>query len=236
MTKGRDNTAESLGDVLELLRLRRQKGMLSVERMQGGRFEEGEIYFQGGQPVYARTGQMVGQEALTWLLSWHQVYFRFVVDQPLPMANISGSVAPANPTVSANRNVPVAISAVPLRLPQINTHGSLPATPRMPQAGMPGTGTSNGSRGVPAHTSASLTPLVPLDVSSVTPGLEGLTPRKVDKERDVLSLPLTRPQRSIYLLVDGHRTVTDLARCTRKSLQEIERLLSELQHRGLIAV
>jgi Domain of unknown function (DUF4388) len=234
MTKGRDNTAESLGDVLELVRLRRQNGMLSVERMQAGRFEEGEIYFQGGQPVYARTGQMVGQEALTWLLSWHQVYFRFVVDQPLPIANISGSVAPASPTVSANRNVPVAINAVPLRLPQIKTHGSLPTTPRMPQGGMPGT--SSGSRGVPADTSASLTPLIPLDVSSVTPGLELLTPHKVDKERDVLSLPLTRPQRSIYLLVDGHRTVTDLARCTRKSLQEIERLLSELQDRGLIAV
>ena len=52
----------------------------------------------------------------------------------------------------------------------------------------------------------------------------------------MLSLPLTRPQRSIYFLVDGHRTVSDLARCTRKSIQEIERLLSELQDRGLVAV
>src|SRR5436853_4550778 len=100
MTKGRDNTAESLGDVLELLRLRRQNGMLSVERVQGGRFEEGEIYFQGGQFVYACTGQMVGQEALTWLLGWQRVYFKFVVDQPLPLSDISASVAPVSNTVS----------------------------------------------------------------------------------------------------------------------------------------
>jgi DNA-binding Lrp family transcriptional regulator len=51
-----------------------------------------------------------------------------------------------------------------------------------------------------------------------------------------MELPLTRPQRSIYLLIDGRRTVADLARCTRKSLQEVERLLSELRERGLIAI
>ena len=72
--------------------------------------------------------------------------------------------------------------------------------------------------------------------ASGTPGLEWLVPQKLGKDRDVLSLPLTRPQRSIYMLVDGRRTVSDLSRCTRKSLQEIERLLSELRERGLISV
>ena len=85
MTKGRDNAAESLSDVLELVRIRRQSGSLSIERFQGGRFEEGEIYFQGGQPTYARTGNMSGQEALTWMLNWHQVFFTFIVeDQRAP--------------------------------------------------------------------------------------------------------------------------------------------------------
>ena len=69
-----------------------------------------------------------------------------------------------------------------------------------------------------------------------TPGLEWLVPQKMGKERDVLSLPLTRPQRSIYLLVDGRRTISDLSRCTRKSMQEIERLLSELREQGLVSI
>ena len=64
MIKGRDNAAESLADVLELVRMRRQSGLLSVERMQASRFEEGEIYLQAGQPTYAHTGQLLGQEAL----------------------------------------------------------------------------------------------------------------------------------------------------------------------------
>ena len=75
-----------------------------------------------------------------------------------------------------------------------------------------------------------------LNASPATPGLEWLVPQKVGGERDVLSLPLTRPQRSIYLLVDGRRTISDLSRCTRKSVQEIERLLTELREQDLISI
>src|SRR5436190_23378329 len=84
MIKGRDNTAENLADVLELVRMRRQSGLLSVERIQASRFEEGEIYLQAGQPTYAHTGQLLGQEALLRMLSWRQVYFTFLGDQPIP--------------------------------------------------------------------------------------------------------------------------------------------------------
>ena len=61
MSKGRDIMADSLSNVLELARLRRQSGLLSVEHAQGGRIEEGEIYFQDGQLVYARVGRLTGQ-------------------------------------------------------------------------------------------------------------------------------------------------------------------------------
>jgi hypothetical protein len=74
------------------------------------------------------------------------------------------------------------------------------------------------------------------DVTSGTPGLEWLVPQKMGIEKDVMSLPLTRPQRSIYMLVDGHRTISDLSRCTRKNFQEIERLLTELREQGLISI
>lgn len=165
MIKGRDNAAESLAHVLELVRMRRQSGLLSVGHMQENRFEEGEIYFQAGQTTYARTGQLLGQEALLRMLSWRQVYFTFLAEQTRP----------------------------PVNIPSANSNGS-------------------------------------------TPGLEWVVPRKLGKERDVLSLPLTRPQRSIYMLVDGHRTVADLSRCIRKSVPEVERLLSELQERGLVSI
>ncbi len=71
--------------------------------------------------------------------------------------------------------------------------------------------------------------------SSYKPGLEWLVPRRLSNDLSVLSL-LSRRQRSVYLLVDGRRTVADLARCTKKSVQEIERILIELQEQGLVAI
>jgi hypothetical protein len=245
MAKGWDNAAESLGDVLELIRARRQSGLLSVERMQSGRFEEGEIYFQNGLPVFASSDQMSGQEAVAWLLSWRNVNFAFSADAPRNAANIpaaktaaEGTTTPANPVsarrspassnpaLHANRTPPPIIAATPPRSPTATPEGVLnDGATRAPAA-----------PAQPSQPSQPSYPQIPAANSSATPGLEWLTPQKVGGDRDVLSLPLTRPQRSIYLLVDGRRTVADLSRCTRKSIQEIERLLSELQEHGLVAI
>jgi hypothetical protein len=243
MAKGRENAAESLGDVLEVIRARRQSGLLSVERMQAGRFEEGEIYFQNGLPVFASSGQMSGQEALVWLLSWHNVHFAFSSEAPRNAANIpaaktaaEGTAIPTNPVsgpASARRSV---ASPNPVLNANRTSSPNIDATPpRSPTATPPG-GLNEGATQAPAAPAQPPHPQIPTSNSIATPGLEWLTPQKVGGDRDVLTLPLTRPQRSIYLLIDGRRTLADLSRCTRKSVQEIERLLSELQEHGLIAV
>jgi len=47
-------------------------------------------------------------------------------------------------------------------------------------------------------------------------------------------MQLTRRQRLIYFLVDGSRTVADLARTSNKTVLEVELVLSELQEMGLV--
>ncbi len=103
MAKGK---AEALDDILELARLRRQSGMLTLEHTQGGRVEEGEVFLQAGQPVYARVGQLVGQHALNWLQSWHNIYFSIGTEE-----SVQAVATP--PAVNSNRAV-----AVPAPLPQ----------------------------------------------------------------------------------------------------------------------
>ncbi len=213
MTKARDIAAENVSDVVELIRMRRQSGLLSIERIQDGLFEEGEIFFQNGQPIFAHQGQTTGTEALSRMLNWHHIYFAFLTDSPQPAANI-----PASIRTRAN----VAIATDP-RSQSVNPFWLKPDTASPFESR-----SREDGAGVNAQTSSSL--------SSNIPGLEWLVPQKLGNDRNVLSLPLTRPQRSIYLLIDGKRTVSDLARCTRKSFQEIERLLSELQERGLISI
>jgi hypothetical protein len=110
MAKGRDITAENLNEVLELARLRRQSGLLSVEHSQGGRLEEGEIFFQDGRPIYARVGQLVGQDAVNWLLTWRNVRFAFITDAPRPPANIAPITGPVT---------------TPSRIPRLNANNSI---------------------------------------------------------------------------------------------------------------
>ncbi len=63
---------------------------------------------------------------------------------------------------------------------------------------------------------------------------EPLIPRKTESERSVRSLPLTRHQRLVYFLIDGQRTMTDLSRCTGRTPREVEAIVRELYHIGLI--
>ncbi len=124
MINGRNNEAESLRDILALIRVRKQSGLLSVEHYSGHRYEEGEILIQGGYPTHAHTGQLTGQDALAYLLGWHQVYFTFLADEKRLPANISVTT-PAN-----NRNaIGVGASVIPLTpgSPQVNTTENVPA-------------------------------------------------------------------------------------------------------------
>ena len=223
MINGRNNEAESLRDILALIRMRKQSGLLSVEHYSGLRFEEGEILIQDGQPTHAHSGQLTGQDALMFLLGWHQVYFTFLADQRQQPASISARTSANNRNASS-----VGTSVIPFtsKPPQVNTtENDLAIATKLPLAKLNGDTTSVGIND-PMYRPG----------DPITPALEWLVPQKLETEHDILSLPLTRPQRSIYLLVDGHRTVADLSRCTRRSMQEIERLLIELQEQGLIAI
>jgi hypothetical protein len=224
MTRGKDNVAESLGDLLEPLRSRRSSGLLSLERLENGRFEEGEVYFHLGQPTYARAGNVVGQEAFTRLLSWRRFYFNFSANAS-PAHHTPAGVAPVTP----RGEPPAAPVTRPLSPPPEPLQTASTATPASPSTTISPANLRVLGTGDPELLRTSLRD--GLDI----PGIEMLVPRKSSTDRNVLALPLTRPQRSLYLLIDGRRTIADLARTMRKGVQEIERLLSELLEKDLIA-
>lgn len=214
MTKGRDNAAESLGDVLALIRSRRHSGLLSIERYESGRFEEGEIYFEKGKPVYARLGTLSNQEALAALLNWRQIYFLFSRDVAAPS------------TTNTTPNQPPSTSVTGPLSPSQSTGGMTPLPPTHSTGGMtpipPSRPTTEPLQNLPANH------------NSDTTAIDKLIPRKLVNEQNVLGLPLTRPQRSLYMLVDGRRTIADLSRFTNRTLQEVVQLLKELKGYGLI--
>jgi Domain of unknown function (DUF4388) len=72
--------------------------------------------------------------------------------------------------------------------------------------------------------------------SAPGPNLAQPVPHRREVDRDVLTLPLTRRQRVIYLLVDGQRTLVDLSRCSGQTQQEVEWIVQELQAKALLDI
>ena len=205
MTKGRDITAESIGDLLETARIQQSNGMLRVEYSQGGRLEEGEIYLSAGQPIYARTGRLVGVDALNYLLSWRNIRFAFVTNVTRPMANIFSPFFRQN-------NVTTPLGP--------HTPWQLPIT--------------DGLNWNARERRKAQEPAVPERTSM--PGIENIVPQKNGPERDIFSLGLTRRQRLIYFMIDGKRSVGEIAQTTNKALLDVEVVVDELQEQGLITL
>ncbi|HEY7417946.1 MAG TPA: DUF4388 domain-containing protein [Ktedonobacteraceae bacterium] len=193
MTKKRENSADRLVDVLELIRSRCHSGLLSVERFAGERFEEGELYFEMGRPVYARTGHRSGAEAFARLVAWRQIYFFFDKDAPHPSVASEDMDTTTLSTDSAHEQ---------------NFSGANHENPEEHTAP---------SRGAPAFSTG-----------------DRVIPRKLVSGVDVETLSLTRLQRLVYLLVDGRRTIADLARCLGRNTAGVKPVLDELQEQGLI--
>ena len=205
MTKGRDIAAESIGDLLDVARTHQRNGMLRVEYSQGGRLEEGEIYLSAGQPIYARTGRLIGVDALNYLLGWRNIRFAFVIDVPRPVANIFSPF-------SRQSSVTTPLSS--------HTPWQLPITDGLRW---------NAQEQRKAQESA-------LPERASTPGIENVVPLKHGPERDIFSLGLTRRQRLIYFMIDGQRTVGEIARTTNKTVLEVEVVVNELQEQSLITL
>jgi Domain of unknown function (DUF4388) len=137
MAKGK---AETLDDVLELARFRRQSGTLTLEHTQGGRVEEGEVFLQAGQPVYARVGQLVGQDALNWLLRWHNIYFSMGTEE---------SRQAVDTPAAGNGNSPIAVPVpLPQQLPFNGGSFIEPVSERLPGNGNGSTPRSSYTQGI----------------------------------------------------------------------------------------
>ncbi len=118
-----------------MVRARRQSGSLSIEHIQGGRIEEGEIYFHNGRAIHAQVGQLTGQDAINWLLTWHNVRFAFTNDAPEP----SASAAPVTgPITTPSRLTRQDISGVPEVVNGSSSSAVIRTSPApfLPSAGM----------------------------------------------------------------------------------------------------
>nr|WP_165423769.1 DUF4388 domain-containing protein [Ktedonosporobacter rubrisoli] len=225
-------STERLRHIIQVIQLGRKTGLLTVERGEDMRLEEGEISFVQGYITHARCGQLNGQPALDRLNTWGECRFKFFspttdgISGLLPAVRTSTGPLPAIQTPTSP--LP-AIQTPTSPLPAIQTPTSpLPAiqTPTSPLQ------ETNPYLRTPANMLRNMQENNAARASNSSP------PRRIRQVEEAISwlnqAGLSRTHRHIFLLVDGNRTVPELARLIGRRPDEIERLLRDLERIGII--
>ncbi len=228
-----------LGNVIQLIALGKQTGVLKATRGLGSTREQGEIHFVNGQPTFAILGQLIGNAALTVLQNWGESQYIFL-EGPLPQSE--QSPYQADPLGRTGDNA--SFQSGPFGRPTTR----LSPTPTRQMAGFPPfTAPLQTNHGPDAGNSASRNmnnlpyprgndfsgPLPPQPMRR--DGFQGqFVPRRLTSMDRMENLPLDRRERMVLLLVDGRRSLADLVRLTRRSEQELQAILSHLAALRLI--
>ncbi len=229
-----------LGNVIQLIALGKQTGVLKTIRGLGTTREQGEIHFMNGQPTFASLGQMVGNAALTVMQNWGECQYIFL-EGALPLSDRSPyqtdamgrageRFAPPSGGFGTRPTprYPSPPNPQTTGIPSFTT--PLPFNPR-PDAGIGGN-RNTGNLSYPGNNPFS-GPLSPIPMRrDALPGQ--FIPQRVTSIERLEELPLDRRERVVLLLIDGRRSLTDLVRLTRRSEPEIQAILAHLAALRLI--
>jgi hypothetical protein len=236
---------EHMTHILQGMVMQRRTGLLSIERVAEDGREHGEVYFEAGEVTIARTGHQVGVAALATIQQWAQVYYTFYEDATITLPRITEErslhssnphTSPGLPGISGvgtgqhrrlsgalppsvhhreSQGVPRSTRPLPL----------VPATPR-PQA-IP----SAIPQPIPVPSPVAA-PAVPHDPAY--PGVDAIFRSLPKAATPATMYRLERRERIIFALLDGRRTLRDIARLTHQTEVAVARVLAKLLARGYI--
>ena len=218
MQHARIYSAPSLSEVLKYLLLYRLTGTLTLRPTIGSRQEVATCALEYGCPVRIVWGSYdgeVSQPLLRYLNSWGEIHFTFL------------QTVPPHLQLSSPRQEPLItrkLPAVTRPLPAMpSATAPLPAiSPRIPMS----------QPTPPAEKARNTDPLEEKVTKSVH--LETVIPLLTANAKGYLPENLPRYDRTIFLLINGRRKVSDLVQLTRRSLEEVYTSLYRLQEQHLI--
>jgi Domain of unknown function (DUF4388) len=204
---------EHLTKTLHKLVFNRQTGLMSIEHIGVRKRERGEIYFETGEIVLARTDNERGVTALARIQDWQQAYYIFHEDATIPLQIMRSTHQ-------------VSIIALP-KVRRIGTHTSplLPSPPAKSTWPLP-----------PVHA----TPLpqsiaAPIDaLDAAPPGRNAVFRARLSKATPSTMKRLERRERIVFALLDGQRSVQHIARLTHLAEVVVARILVQLLQQGYI--
>lgn len=282
-------SAEPLAQMVRSITLQKRTGVLRVEQLGGKGAEQGEIYFENGSLVRARTERKAGKAALLYISEWKQITCSFhnmnrrypattpLTTSPFQEAGVahsqisapSASERPAprseerdteprgnvvlspvmsgerhthtlhprltESVLSANASSPMLAASQPLILhgTQLEVYEPVPpvSSPRAVQRWTThlGTGTQ-----LPAPSPAASPLPRPASTTSeeVRPGRMAVFKSRAQIPVAQAIQQMERRARIVFILLDGRRTIQDIARLTHQAEYEVEQILIDLTKRG----
>jgi hypothetical protein len=218
-------SAISLSEVIEQLAFFRLSGLLTIWRAAETHQDEASIVVEDGQPRGIRWGRYQGESneyILQQLTLWGEIQFVFHVREPLRQL--------PSPSHLSHEEQPRSPAPVTQQLP------ALDSSLRRPRAGrvhlLPDARGRTQSNPLPqvGRTRPSLASRQPSIASELT------IPTLTEKARGYPMMDVPRYDRTIFLLIDGRRTIADLSHLTKRSLSAVCASLSRLRDQQLVEV
>ena len=207
MQPQRTAITDRLSDVINIIHMGEKSGVLTVERGENRTFEEGFIRFNSGRIVEANTNQLSGMPAFTYLNSWLACRFSFVVETP----NDPPFQAQSTQPLPINRDLPHTNPTTPT--PATNYYHSDPMI------------ITNHDDKLYAYRAVQRSrPNIPLRLQAGEKAIQ--LPEN--------TVSLSRLHRRLLMLVDGQRSVIELARLISRSNDETQLLLDDLERLNFI--
>ena len=210
MTVAQITFTQQVPRVLRNIAHSRRTGLLRIEHVGVPKAEKGEIFFEGGHVVYTRAGRQAGETALLSIVCWNQAYYSFYEGTQSPKRNRRL----ASQSLPSVKLLPAAQGeerhTLPVGLPAIQSAHTTASSPRFLDASF-----------------ASIEEAVSQGVHAV------FHVRPAAATKQVMSR-MERQDRIIFMLLDGKRTVRDLARLIHRSEVAVARILAGLLKNGYI--
>lgn len=243
-----------LSNIIQMVTISRQTGILRVTRNQSGLREMGQIRFIQGEPVSALLGQLTGGVALNSLSVWGECMYAFDENESeMDMSAFDPTAQPLPPAPSPASPAGTVSSWPSYGYPSTSSLNSFPPAPAPSDYGA-----SNPNDSFSAYTTDPAAPMSMLYGAYSQPANPQQTqtsysggattalplrpeqlasqPRRTTPSMNVDQLPLDRRERMVLLLVDGQRTVMDLVRLTRRNEGDLYAVLNHLRILGLVTI
>lgn len=199
---------DRLANVIQVIQLGRKTGTLIVERSSGNSLEHGTVCFVNGLMTQASAHQLRGLAAFQWLNTWGSCRFTFTPSESAATTTKLHSLRPDQ-----------------MPVPEHETFQDTGPTIRIQTQAKAFSGSGAGDD--QNHQQD-------LSLQNVSGSIPSQVRSFEDAVQRIEHMKLSRAHRRLFLLIDGHRTTTDLARLMGRRQVEVDALLQDLERADVV--